>query len=62
MVLPEPEGAEKMMSFSNVFEGDFPAVKVGILKRIHQMWMYVIDAVWRFLPLLNFFWKNFKSL
>jgi len=37
VVLPDPEGAEKMMSFSNVFREDFQNVKVGNLERNHQM-------------------------
>lgn len=37
MVLPDPEGAEKMMSFSNVLREDFQNVKVGNLERNHQM-------------------------
>lgn len=37
VVLPDPEGAEKMMSFSNVLREDFQNVKVGNLERNHQM-------------------------
>ena len=45
VVLPDPEGAEKMMSFSNVLREDFQNVKVGNLERNHQMAVYPLGKI-----------------
>jgi hypothetical protein len=37
VVLPDPEGAEKMMSFSKLLQMAFRLVKVGILVQKHQI-------------------------